>query len=43
MLLYNITYLVPEDTSDKWLTWMKEEHIPEIMGTNLFEKIRFCD
>lgn len=38
MLLYNITYLVPEDISDKWLTWMKEEHIPEIMGTNLFEK-----
>jgi hypothetical protein len=38
MLLYNITYLVPEEISDKWLTWMKEEHIPKIMGTTLFEK-----
>jgi hypothetical protein len=38
MLLYNITYLVPEEISDNWLTWMKNEHIPKIMETNLFEK-----
>lgn len=38
MLLYNITYLVSEEISDKWVTWMENEHIPKIMGTNLFEK-----
>ena len=38
MLLYNITYLVPEQLSDNWLKWMKNDHVPRIMGTNLFEK-----
>jgi hypothetical protein len=38
MLLYNITYLVPEEITDIWLKWMKEDHIPKIMETNLFEK-----
>jgi hypothetical protein len=38
MLIYNVTYLVPEEISEKWLMWMKVDHIPKIMETNLFEK-----
>lgn len=38
MLLYNVTYLVPNELVPEWLRWMKEEHLPEIMATTLFEK-----
>jgi hypothetical protein len=29
---------VPKEISDKWLKWIKEDHIPKIMETKLFEK-----
>lgn len=38
MILYNITYLVPHEIVEKWLSWMKEKHIPSMMETKLFEK-----
>jgi hypothetical protein len=38
MILYNITYLVPKELIGNWLKWMKEEHIPGIMKSELFEK-----
>ena len=38
MILYNITYLVPKELVENWLKWMKEEHIPGIMKSELFEK-----
>jgi Domain of unknown function (DUF4286) len=36
MYLYNITYLVPHAIKEKWLHWMQEEHIPEMLATGLF-------
>ncbi|MFY0626419.1 MAG: DUF4286 family protein [Reichenbachiella sp.] len=36
MILYNITVNVDLKVSEKWLEWMKTEHIPEIMRTELF-------
>jgi hypothetical protein len=36
MLLYNETVNVEEAIHEEWLGWMKEVHIPDIMGTGLF-------
>jgi hypothetical protein len=36
MYLYNITYLVPHAIAERWLTWMKEEHVPEMLSSGLF-------
>lgn len=38
MLIYNITYSVPHEIGPEWLNWMQQEHIPEILGTGLFER-----
>lgn len=39
MILYNVTVNVEEDVHDRWLVWMKEEHLPMVMATGKF--IRF--
>ena len=36
MLLYNITIGIDREVEGEWLQWMKAEHIPEVMKTNLF-------
>jgi hypothetical protein len=36
MLLYNITVGIDKEVEHEWLHWMKTEHIPEVMRTNLF-------
>ncbi len=36
MILYNVTVKIDPDVHDEWLQWMKEVHIPEVMGTGLF-------
>jgi len=36
MIIYNVTCKVGTDISEKWLLWMKEEHIPEVIATGLF-------
>lgn len=36
MYIYNITINIEEDVHDQWLQWMKENHIPDVMGTGLF-------
>lgn len=38
MIIYNVTINVQEDIHDKWLTWMKEEHIPDMLATKKFTK-----
>lgn len=38
MILYNVTVSVDPNIVDEWLNWMKTTHIPEVMGTGLFEK-----
>jgi hypothetical protein len=37
-IIYNVTVNVSEDSSDAWLLWMKETHIPEVLGTGLFRR-----
>jgi hypothetical protein len=38
MYIYNVTINIQEDAHDKWLAWMKNEHIPEMMATGKFSK-----
>ncbi|WP_308993714.1 DUF4286 family protein [Mariniflexile litorale] len=38
MYIYNVTSNVDESIHQQWLTWMKEEHIPEVLATGKFEK-----
>lgn len=42
MVIYNVTTKVTHFINDKWLQWMKEEHIPAIMATGLFHDYRIC-
>ena len=38
MIVYNITTNVNRNIHDLWLEWYRNEHIPEIMATRLFER-----
>ncbi len=38
MIIYNVTINVQEDIHDKWIKWMKEEHIPDMLDTKKFQK-----
>lgn len=35
-IVYNITTKVAAPVAEKWLQWMKEEHIPDIISTGCF-------
>ena len=37
MIVHNVSTKVPWDIADEWLIWQQEEHIPEIMQSNLFD------
>jgi len=36
MLIYNVTIKVDHSIAADWLHWLKEEHIPEVIGTGCF-------
>ncbi|HEY0677221.1 MAG TPA: DUF4286 family protein [Chitinophagaceae bacterium] len=38
MIIYNVTIQVEKPVAEKWLRWLKEEHIPEVMQTGCFIK-----
>lgn len=38
MYIYNVTINIEETIHDKWLDWMKEEHIPDMLSTGKFSK-----
>lgn len=42
MIIYNVTLNVDTDVAEKWLSWMKETHIPDVMRTGMFLDHRFC-
>ena len=37
MLIYNVTIKVSDSIKTAWLNWLKEEHIPDVLGTGCFE------
>lgn len=36
MIIYNVTIKVVHAISSAWLLWMKDEHIPDVIGTGCF-------
>jgi hypothetical protein len=36
VVLYNVTINIEEDAHDRWLEWMKKEHLPKVMSTGKF-------
>ncbi len=39
-IIYNVTIQVDKSIADAWLTWLKNEHIPEVMRTGCFKEYR---
>ena len=38
MFVYNVTIKVQDSIKNEWLTWLKEEHIPEVIDTGCFKQ-----
>lgn len=38
MIIYNVTTKVDKLIQEEWLSWLKEEHITEILDTGCFTK-----
>ena len=36
MITYNVTINVEDDIHEKWLDWMINKHIPDVMATKMF-------
>ncbi|MBL7725899.1 MAG: DUF4286 family protein [Chitinophagaceae bacterium] len=36
MIIYNVTIKVNHSIAAAWLTWLKDEHIPDVTGTGCF-------
>jgi hypothetical protein len=36
MIIYSVTVIIKKDVKSKWLKWMKEVHIPDVMNTGCF-------
>lgn len=43
MFIYNVTVKVDHSIAADWLTWLKKEHIPEVMGTGCFNTARVLE
>jgi len=41
MIIYNVTINIDDSVHDKWLLWMTEKHIPEVLATGKFVKATF--
>ncbi len=41
MYIYNITSKVDAAVCSQWKSWQMQQHIPEIMQTNLFYEFKF--
>ncbi len=37
-VIYNLTVKVQTTIKEEWLTWLKQEHIPDVLGTGCFSK-----
>jgi len=40
MILYNVTINIHESVHDKWMNWMLEKHINEVLATGKFSSAR---
>jgi Domain of unknown function (DUF4286) len=40
MIIYNVTINIHESVHDKWMRWMQEKHIAEVLATGKFTSAR---
>lgn len=40
MYIYNVTTNVAAEIHDKWIHWMKQKHIPDMLNTGKFSKAK---
>ncbi|MFP9097590.1 DUF4286 family protein [Flavobacterium sp. RHBU_24] len=40
MIIYNVTSNVDDSIHQQWLEWMMDKHVPDIMATGKFYKIK---
>ena len=40
MILYNVTINIHESVHDKWMNWMQEKHINDVLATGKFTSAR---
>jgi hypothetical protein len=40
MIIYNVTINIDESVQDKWLTWMQQKHISDVLATGLFKSAK---
>jgi phosphoribosylamine-glycine ligase len=40
MIIYNVTINIHESVHDKWMQWMQEKHIKEVLATGKFTSAR---
>lgn len=42
MHIYNVTINIEEEVHERWLNWMKNEHIPDMLATGKFSAAKMC-
>jgi hypothetical protein len=42
-LIYNVTISVEPEVHEKWLSWMLEVHLRDMLATGCFLGFRFCE
>ncbi len=42
MIFYNVTVKVMHDIAEKWLHWLQNEHINDVLGTGKFVSAQVC-
>ncbi len=42
MYIYNVTINIEESEHDRWLQWMQETHIPDMLQTGKFLEAKMC-
>jgi len=41
MVVYNITIKIDATIEQEWIKWQKDEHIPDVMSSGLFDEYKF--
>lgn len=43
MFIYNVTIKISKEKSDEWQSWIKEEHLQDVLNTKCFYKATFFE
>jgi hypothetical protein len=42
MIIYNVTVKLDPSIEKEWVHWMREEHMPKLFDTGLFDSYQLC-